>query len=161
MHKIFKYPFDKETRIVTMPRNGKIIRIDYVDDGFYKGDFVWAIVNTADEKETFAIDPLLFSNLYRHNSKDFYSGKYPRHELKVKEKQTVFLPSPPIGAHEDDGKIYVVSEPYSELKLKGYKIGVFKTGQPIDVDIDKLTYLGLNRLWIVQELGLYTFLIHD
>lgn len=44
MHTIFKYQIINSKSVI--PIDAHIIRIDHVDDGFYKGDFIWAIVDT-------------------------------------------------------------------------------------------------------------------
>lgn len=62
--------------------------------------------------------------------------------------------------YHGDGDIFVYCDP-ADQEVRTWNIAVFKTGQRIDIDVDKLTYLGLNRLWIVQELGLYTFLVNE
>lgn len=43
-------------------------------------------------------------------------------------------------------------EPETEIRY----IEFYKTGQPIE-QVETLTYLGLCKLFIMQELGLYTF----
>lgn len=155
MHKIFKYDYDREMQRAILPTNAKILRVDHVDDGFYKGDFVWAIVDTNETEKVSVTIPVywLHENL---NPLHIY---YRAEELKVKEKQEITIKGIPMSAGEGDGKIFVYYAGTEEEKT--YKIGVFKTGQEIDVPVEKLRYLGLNRLWIVQELGLYTFLIED
>ncbi len=152
MHKIFKYKIENNhTRI---PIGAKVLRIDHVDDGFYKGDFLWAIVDV-DQKEM--VD-------FEWSGKPYSAARLPdpyymgQHELKVKEKQSISIYGYPCSAGEQDGKIYVYSDhETARSKLDTYDIAVFKTGQAIDIPIEKLRYLGLNRLWIIQELGLYTF----
>lgn len=158
-YKIFKYTIDPVTRIARMP-HGRILRVDHVDDGFYpKGDYVWAIVD-ADDKDFFEC-PFPVGNWSAAPSPTI-TRNHEFYELKVKEKQTLELYQQPIFAQEDDGKLFVWTNPVSlEDKPKEYKIAVYKTGQKIDIDPDKLTYIGLCRLWIVQELGLYTFLVNE
>ena len=152
MNKIFKYPFDPETLEVEMPQKSWILRIDHVDDGFYKGDFLWAVVDVADPRVKQRLDKYLVATVKRYNEPP---AGAPRHELRVKERQIVDCGGRPIGAGEDDGRIFVYLEDFSECGP--VEIAVFKTGQEIDIPIEKLRYLGLNRLWIIQELGLYTF----
>lgn len=152
MTKIFKYPFDPDTLEVEMPQRAWILRIDHVDDGFYKGDFLWAVVNTEDPKVRQRLDKYLVEIVRRVNVPPAGCGKI---ELRVKEKQTVERTGSLCGAGEEDGKIYVYEDGFGSLGES--QVAVFKTGQEIDVPIEKLRYLGLNRLWIIQELGLYTF----
>ena len=158
-YKIFKYTIDPVTRIARMP-HGRVLRVDHVDDGFYpKGDYVWAIVD-AEDKEFFEYpfpsgnwSAVPVSNIARKH--EFY-------ELKVKEKQVLELYQPPIFAEEDDGKLFVWTGPVDfGDKPKKYKIAVYKTGQKIDIDPAKLTYIGVCRLWIVQELALYVFIVNE
>lgn len=145
MHKIFKYTFD-ENGVTQIPLQSEIIRMDHVDDGFYKGDFVWAIVDTDKLSVTREVR-------YQQDSIPAIPHGAQAREIAVKEKQIIsnFYPSL---AREVDGKLYVYG--CEDLGTE-YEICVFKTGQPIDVDISSYSYIGLCRLWIVQELGLYTF----
>ncbi len=154
-YKIFKYSIDPVTRIAKMPK-GQILRVDYVDDGFYKGDFVWQIVETSN-KELFDAHLPTVSWSLRPRPENLSS--FERKELKVKEKQEILSYGEPFYAEEDDGKMFVYCRNARELRYS--KIAVFKTGQKIDIPIEKLTYLGLNRLWIIQELGLYSFKYHE
>lgn len=152
MKKIFKYDYDKETGEVKIPLGAEILRIDHVDDGFYKGDFLWAIVDTQEECVRQYISPSM--------GFPFCAGRgdlIPKCEaikIKIKEDQIVKCGTP-VYAQEKDGDIFIYSLPDG---VSEKRILVFKTGQEIPVDTDRLTYLGLNRLWIIQELGLYTFL---
>jgi len=133
-----------------MPESANILRIDYVDDGFYKGDFVWAIVNVGVP----SIERKVTPPSAKHNTE---LAETRLIELRVKEKQTIRSNGIPIRAGEADGKIYV--ECLDGEFSQEHQIAVYKTGQPIDLDVGRLVYLGINRLWIVQELGLYTFLV--
>lgn len=145
---IFKYGVVDGFALI--PEGARIIRQDHVDDGFYKGDFVWAIVDR-DSK------PSIQHKFIQ--DKELIVGTFMSHRLAVKEKQTINC-SKPVAAKEVDGNIYIYSN-YDCNTKQDWKIAVYKTGQDIDLDVDKLEYLGLNRLWIVQELGLYTFLVHE
>lgn len=152
MKKIFKYPIDMESLIVTMPQDAWILRIDHVDDGFYRGDFVWAVVDAQAPSVPYRLDKYLVAAVKHTNE---VPAGCSRIELRVKERQTIHCPGQLQGAGEEDGKIYVYYEEFGEAR--DVEIAVFKTGQEIDVPTDMLRYLGLNRLWIIQELGLYTF----
>lgn len=150
MNKIFKYEIKEgKTKI---PKGARILRIDHVDDGFYNGDYLWAIVDT-EEKEM--LDFNWDGNMYSAaRTPDNYMLPF---RIKVKEKQSVQFPDFKIKcAGEFDGEIRLWCEP-DPGNRKTTEIVVYKTGQEIDIPIDKLKYLGLNRLWIVMELGLYTF----
>lgn len=154
MKKIFKYDFNRETGEVEMPEEALILRIDHVDDGFYKGDFLWAIVNPEDKK----VKRNILSYLPYNLNEKYDQENVRTIQLKVKEKQTISIPGKPLRVKENDGEILLqfkldLNNPPSE-----YKIAFFKTGQPIDIDISAQNYLGLARIWIVQELGLYSFL---
>jgi len=147
--KIFKYTVN-DLHHAYIPRGSQVLRQDFVDDGFYKGKFVWAIVDPSNQEyvlHDYAQDqPLQIKGLKKVR-------------LVVKEKQTILSPRP-IAAGEQHGDIFVYCDP-TDLEVRMWNIAVFKTGQRIDIDVDRLTYLGLNRLWIVQELGLYTFLVNE
>lgn len=154
MKKIFKYNYNRETGEVEMPRDAIILRLDHVDDGFYKGDFLWAIVDPKHSK----IKRNIHSPFPYSRSETYQQENVRTIKLKVKEKQIVVIPGKPLQVEENDGEIILkfsldLKNPPSE-----YKIAFFKTGQPIDIDLSKSQYLGLARIWIVQELGLYTFL---
>lgn len=151
MNKIFKYRIENgKTKI---PKDAIILRIDHVDDGFYLGDFLWAIVNT-EQRET--VDYHWNGEKFGTNTHDAEDDRCCYYQLSVKEKQEIEIRGDMlIGAGEFDGKIFISYYPSSESKK--FKIAVFKTGQEIDIPLKKLRYLGLNRLWIIQELGLYTF----
>lgn len=153
MHKIFKYKWNPETGEVEMPEKAIILRADHVDDGFYLGNFVWAIVDTK--------DPIVFRKLEIPPSYSLVEEpdflQVNEYQLSVKEKQDIWV-GKPVFAREDDGIMKVFCG-FSENKA--YTIAVYKTGQEIDVPIEKLRYIGLNRLWIIQELGLYTFVVEE
>lgn len=140
--KIFKYEVKEGSTLI--PKRSTVIRVSHVDDGFYKGDFVWAIVDPEDTEETRVLQ-VGESPPLNHECTQ---------ELRVTEKQTVegILPH---GVGEDNGKIYLHGEPDPGAK---YEVCFFKTGQEIDIDLNEYFYIGLCRLWIVQELGLYTFI---
>ena len=162
MLKIFKYELNRETRVVNMPVLSRIIRVAHVDDNFYKGDFVWAIIDT----EQSELQEIVLNETYMValNAEPFDYSDYIKHEIRVKEKQEIEVNGFPVGAHEDDGKLYVyIQDKFTDCTdgSKKFKIAMFKTGQEIDIPLNKMVYLGLNRLWIIQELGLYTFLYND
>ena len=156
MKKIFKYPV--EDGFAVMPKENQLLRVDYVSDSQYEGWFAWAIIDTDNLIQTanrFVGRELEISAAPRSCAEGL-----TRHEIRVKEKQEICLLSPPVFAEEDDGKIYIYTED-EVVKRKKYTIHLYKTGQEIDIPIEKLTYIGLNRVWIVQELGLYTFCSED
>jgi len=143
MKKIFKY--EVLDGFATVPVNSHTIRMDHVDDGFYKGDFVWAIVDTADLEDTIAIE-------YKPDPRPVAPyGKMK--QLAVKEKQ-IIEDMIPHTVGELDGRLYMSGAERPGVK---YEVCFFKTGQEIDICVEKYLYIGLCRLWIVQELGLYTF----
>lgn len=166
MFKIFKYPLDLKTGIVVMPENARIIRVDHVNDKFYNGDFVWAIVQVGDPSievnlhgtkwlkhklvtDTYAIAPQKSYNPYH----------VERLPLGVKEKQSVDIIGHVVGAGEEDGRIFLEYY-HDEAKHETLNLAFYKTGQEIDIPVEKLEYIGLCRLWIIQELGLYCFRIN-
>jgi len=150
--KIFKYTVRQSNgrHYILAPKNIKIIRMGHVDDGFYKGDFVWGIVHPEDSQVLQYIDYVETSNCIPRSF---------RTQLAVKEKQTLKISGKPIAASDIDGKLYLFHT--IEDKQQAYDIVFYKTGQPINEPLEDLQYLGLCRLWIMQELGLYTFLIRN
>lgn len=133
--------------------------MDHVDDGFYKGDFCWAIVDTDDLENLFEVkyDPEKYS-LDSFRDKRVFSireseGILVSRSLAVKEKQVIsgIIPS---FVEETQGTLNVCGVGDSDSK---YEICFFKTGQEIDIPVKEYEYIGLCRLWIVQELALYTF----
>jgi hypothetical protein len=157
MHKIFKYRVDPDTGQVIMPADARILRAAHIDDGFYFGDFIWAIVDVAWPCVVLDMTNTIWMEHILDREEQRLTGH--KHELGVMEKQEVHLTGIPWGAQEEAGKIYVFHN--VEGPIKRYKIAVYKTGQEIDLPVEKLVYLGLNRLWIIQELGLYCFLVND
>ena len=82
--------------------------------------------------------------------------------MKVKEKQELWVEGVPVYAKDLDGDLYIYYKQTTPKKpLTGYDVAFYKTGQVIDIDPKRLTYIGLNRLWIIQELGLYTFIVNE
>lgn len=84
-----------------------------------------------------------------------------KYELAVLEKQTLILPACAkiIRVSDVDGKFYlwaIVNTDENHPKAE-YKIEMYKTGQPIE-NSDGLEFLGLCKLHVMMELGLYTFL---
>ena len=155
MNKIFKYTITDGK--ILAPKDIKIIRCDHVDDGFYKGDFAWGIVD-ANDKEMVEREVIFPFSL---NKKPKSFDGLNRIQLSVKEKQTIIINGKPLYAEDDDGKMFVYyekSNPLDGAWESEYEIVVYKTGQEITEPLDELVYLGLNKLWIMQELGLYTFI---
>lgn len=163
MNKIFKYKITKNedgVDVITAPNQRTTIRIDNVDDGFYKGNFLWAIVDTTSKNFT---QPVTQLDYEYPKYIDWIKNTRTTHnldkiELSVKEKQ-IIKSGKPVFAEEGDGKLYIyclIDDPIKERTICFYK-----TGQEIDMPVDELIYIGINRLWIVQELGLYTFVYED
>ena len=150
--KIFKYPVTHNDKgyFINCPKDIRIIRMNHVDDGFYKGDFVWGIIDPSHDNEVMKID-------YIESNLDLIPRSF-RLQLQVKEKQTVRIQGTPILAKDDDGLLYLYYDLSIGIPERDYTIVVYKTGQEIDEPIEELEYLGLCRLWIMQELGLYTFI---
>lgn len=137
----------------------QVLRIDHVDDGQYKGDFIWGIVDTdnLEIKERCYFQDFPYS-AGKSLDELKHSPNIKSLKLKVKEKQTILISGYLLGASETDGEIFVHyldlgSAPFEET------IVLYKTGQEITEDVDKLDYLGLGRLWIGQELAVYVFAI--
>jgi hypothetical protein len=158
--KIFKYELKKSGSNYTceLPLLHKMIRTDHVDDGFYKGDYLWAIVNPNHERVAQTINLQLGYSL-----KEKPDGWEEIHmqQIAVKEKQTVRLAGKPLYSQSENGLMYVYYHLDKNNESRDYTICVYKTGQEIKESLDKLEYLGINKLWIFQELALYTFLLKD
>lgn len=84
-----------------------------------------------------------------------------KYELPVLEKFELYLP---IGAQilrvdSIDGKfwLWAIVDEQSTIDNEPRHIEMYKTGQPIDEPASELRYIGLCRLYIMQELGLYVF----
>lgn len=82
--------------------------------------------------------------------------KYP---LKVLEKQIVQLPKGAriIRVEDVDGLPYLWAIVGIGAELENRYLCCFKTGMEIDRDVNDLEYLGLVKLHIIQQLGLYFF----
>lgn len=148
--KIFKYTaklISDGNWIVDAPLDIKLLRFDYVDDGFYKGQFAWGIVNPDSPTVKQVVTP----------PTDTVKGEHCI-QMAVRECQTIIIPGHPYTAGEIDGFLYVYYLPGIDRR---YTIVTYKTGQEILIPVDKLKYLGLCRLWIMQELGLYTFMVES
>ncbi len=142
-----------------MPPDAQIIRMDHVDDGFYKGDFIWAIVNpTADiDWQLVEWNPDLYKNIPVH---DYYVEEL---QLGVLEEQIVRLPKNANILHVKDfnGLLWLYYEDNSTIvDYELIKMAIYKTGQDFKHDVYKMEYLGFCSLWILQELGLYVFKIN-
>ena len=154
--KIFKYEIVDGYIIAPLKR--RTLRVDYVDDGFYKGYFLWAIVDPNEESFRQFLDSREFSDLEKVENQTFCGIDTnmfnDRVQLRVQEKQKVIM-NRPVFAEDEDGKLYAYG--YDYLNPKEYTICFYKTGQEIDLPVKNLRYLGLCKLWIMQELGLYVF----
>lgn len=130
--------------------NGRVIRTDYVDDGFYKGHFVWMIVDPEDK------DIQERKIQWIHNEKP--SGT--NIQIGVLESQILYLPlGIKIKAVDDyDGRFWMYySDPLGSMEIEKVCIKGYKTGQEILDNIDDLEYIGKCGLWIKQELAVYFF----
>lgn len=153
--RIFKYTLEERNGkyYASMPSHSQIIRTDYVDDGYYKGHFVWAIVNLFDENVEREV---------KYNPTTT-AGNFPllkKVELGVLEKQEVFIPldSNIYRVIDNNGRLYgLMSGGLVYDRLKKVKISFYKTGQEITENVSKLKYIGWCRLWIGMELCLYAF----
>ena len=79
--------------------------------------------------------------------------------MPIQEKIEIELPvgSQIIRVDDVDGLFFlwaIVDTDIEEMELR--HIEFYKTGQPIE-NAETLVYLGLCKLFIMQELGLYTF----
>ena len=164
MKKIFKYEAERSKCgkwFVSMPEGSRIIRMSRVDDSQYNGDFVWAIIDTSEACVAQEIDYIPTSEVEEYNI------DYPQiRNLKIKEKQKIESVFPPTYACCVDGLPYVFcgeKNQYLDLMSqpieKTWSLAFYKTGQEIDILTNKLEYIGVCKLNIVQELALYTFLV--
>ena len=87
-----------------------------------------------------------------------------KYELSIKEKQEIELPinATIIRVDDVDGKFFlwaIVDVPCEgeEIETETRFLEFYKTGQPIDTQIENLEYIGFCKLFIMQELGLYVF----
>lgn len=87
--------------------------------------------------------------------------KYP---IPVLEKFSVSLPADAqvIRVDDVDGHFFLWAIVDTEADLVERHFECYKTGQPIETPLHRLFYLGLCKLFIMQELGLYVFeVFHD
>jgi hypothetical protein len=82
-----------------------------------------------------------------------------KYQLPVQEKFTLELPVDAriIRVDDIDGLfwLWAIVQPGPPYETRRFEC--YKTGQPIETPPDHLTYLGLCKLFIMQELGLYIF----
>lgn len=84
-----------------------------------------------------------------------------KYSLPVQEKLTVELPAAAqIIRVEDIGGLFwlwAIVDTDAEHPKETRYIECYKTGQSIETPLEDLRYLGLCKLFIMQELGLYMF----
>lgn len=84
-----------------------------------------------------------------------------KYELPVKEKVQLSLPAGAkiIRCEDVDGKfwlwaiVYTIEDHPQEIRY----FECYKTGQPIETDLEDLVHIGNCKLFIMQELCLYVF----
>jgi len=157
MYKIFKYPVweDNGRNHITIPVKHKTIRLEYVDDGFYKGWFVWAIVDT---QHTTMISKTV--NLSAADAQ--YIAPKPKYmQIGLLEEQIVYIPSNCFITNVSfiEGKCYLFYEEYTLSKgtYTGYSLKGRKTGQELGFDPEEYNCVGWLKPWIKQELCVYVF----
>jgi hypothetical protein len=157
MYKIFKYPVweDNGRNHITIPENHKVIRLEYVDDGFYKGWFVWAIV---DPHDTTMISKTV--NLSAADAQ--YIAPKPKYlQIGLMEDQDIYLPSNCFITEVKFifGKCYIFYEEFCASKgtYTKYNLKGRKTGQELGFDPEEYSYIGCLKPWIKQELCVYVF----
>lgn len=156
MHKIFKYDLliggeGQDQYFYANCPDGKVIRTDYVDDGYYKGNFVWIIVDPEDKD-------------IQHRRIEWINGVPIKTgnniQIAVLERQFILLP---VGCtinnvYDAEGMFWLdYTPPKADYGLQRIKLLGYKTGQEILDNIDDLEYIGFCKLWIKQELGVYFF----
>jgi hypothetical protein len=82
-----------------------------------------------------------------------------KYSLPVQEKFVIELPAGAqiIRVDDVDGKFWLWAIVDTEAEKESRYIECYKTGQPIETPLEDLNYLGLCKLFIMQELGLYMF----
>jgi hypothetical protein len=159
MYKIFKYDLliggeGQDQYFYANCPNGRVIRTDYVDDGYYKGNFVWMIVDPEDKD----IQP---RNIKWINDIPIKAGN--NMQIGVLEKQVIYIPvgSTINSVYDSEGMFWLgYTEPKTPLGLQRAVIKGYKTGQEILDNVDNLEYIGKCRLWIKQELAVYFFKVN-
>lgn len=83
-----------------------------------------------------------------------------KYEVPIKETFELSMPTDAqiLRVEDVDGRFYLwaVVDPDSE-RVETRLFECYKTGQPIDTNMDDLKYLGCCKLFIMQELCLYVF----
>jgi hypothetical protein len=156
MYKIFKYDLliggeGQDQYFYANCPSGRVIRTDYVDDGYYKGNFVWIIVDPEDKN----IQPRRIEWI---NNTPIKAGN--NIQIGVLEKQVVYIPvgSTINSIYDSEGMFWLgYTEPKTSLGLQRVVIKGYKTGQEILDNVDNLEYIGWCKLWIKQELAVYFF----
>lgn len=149
--KIFKYDlYKKDGKWFAKCPQGQIIRTDYVNDDYYKGYFVWIIVNPGDKNEEREIE-------WVNKSEDYFTSA----RIGILEKQIIHSTMSPVGCFDNSGYLNIKLGVSDNLEiprvLKAYRIHLYKTGQEILEPIENLNYIGFMKIWIKQELCLYCF----
>lgn len=153
-----KYDDSGKSAHIEAPKNLHIIRYDYVylDDDNY-GYFCWGIINPDDT------GPIIKINVPTKTPfpfRDPYSSYTSNTFLRIKEKQTILACNGeyPAFVEEKDGLMFIYfKKSIDNRDNKLYNIFMLKTGQKIDEDLFSANYLGMLKIFIGQELGLYVF----
>lgn len=151
--RILKYPcgYDNNRKAwwAMMPK-GKIIRTEWVDDGTYKGYWVWAVVD--DE------DPIELRTFQWQNKPEPHVFD-EEIQLGVLESQEILVRDYPFyeGVFVVDGKIYLRYDIVGDYPTRLHIVG-YKTGQNINVDLKKYEYVGFAPLKIKDEIAIYFFM---
>lgn len=156
MHRIFKYDLliggegQNQYFYANCPQ-GRVIRTDYVDDGYYKGNFVWIIVDPEDKD-------IQERKIEWINGTPIKTGS--NKQIGVLEKQFTYLPvnAKINSVYDAEGMFWLdYTRPETHLGLEKVCLKGYKTGQEILDNVDDLEYIGFCKLWILQELGVYFF----
>lgn len=88
-------------------------------------------------------------------------NKIYKYSIPVKEKFELTLPvgASIIRVEDVDGAFFLwaIVDPTDGAPTEVRYFENYKTGQPIETPLEDLKYLGLCKLFIMQELGLYVF----
>lgn len=87
--------------------------------------------------------------------------KIYKYSLPVQEKYMIELPKGAIiiRVGDVDGLFFLwaIVDPGEDVEKESRYLEFYKTGQPIETPIEHLKYIGECKLFIMQELCLYTF----
>ncbi len=78
--------------------------------------------------------------------------------ISVLEVQKIKVPGYIMSAGDVNGALFIYCDT-AEDNERYEEIHIYKTGQSFKLHPSELRYVGLNKIWIKQELGMYTFVV--